>query len=330
MAEINELLDIDPTRVDMIAGPARPAVPSARRFLFFKSNQTEGRTMEKEVVRDLDSVLADLEKASSEDKAKINSELIGLVKDVKASVADIDDPMKAEVAKAVADKIEAVLKSDDGASTKDELASLITDLNSVIKNLQKSEKEEEEIVEEGDEEVEDVLAKSDISDTAREDIERLMKQEAERIEKAAQAEKDELREQLKKAETERSEQRARIEKMEHDARKTAWIAKADTDFASLPAKSDELADLIMKAEDADKDTSQKLVDLLKASAEIIKKGDFYKEIGTSEDFETSPEGKVEALAKSYLEQGLVKTLVAGKAKAWKEHPEYRQEMREGE
>ena len=284
--------------------------------------------MEKKVVRDLDTVLADLEKATGEDKVKINSELIGLVKDVKASVADIDDPMKAEVAKAVADKIEAVLKSDDGASTKDELASLITDLNSVIKNLQKSE-EENVIVKEVDE-VEGALAKSDISETERKNIERLMKEEAERIEKAAQAEKDELRAQLKKAETERTEQRARIEKMEHDARRIAWIAKADADFSTLPAKSDELADLIMKAEDADSETSQKLVDLLKASAEIIKKGDFYKEIGTSEDFETSPEGKVEALAKSYLEQGVVKTLVAGKAKAWKEHPEYRREMQGGE
>ena len=286
--------------------------------------------MKKEVVRDLDTVLADLEKASGKDEVKINSELIGLVKDVKASVADIDDPMKAEVAKAVADKIEAVLKSDDGASTKDELASLITDLNSVIKNLQKGEVEEKVVKKAGGDEVEDVLAKSDISEPERKNIERLMKEEAERIEKAAQAEKDELRDQLKKAETDRTEQRARIEKMEHDARRIAWIAKADADFAPLPAKSDELADLIMKAEDADSETPQKLVALLKASAEIIKKGDFYKEIGTSEDFETSPEGKVEALAKSYLEQGVVKTLIEGKAKAWKEHPEYRREMQEGE
>ena len=327
MAEINELLDIDPTRVDMIAGPARPAVPSARRFLFFKSNQTEERTMEKEVVRDLDSVLADLQKASGEDKAKINSELIGLVKDVKASVADIDDPMKAEVAKAVADKIEAVLKSDDGASAKDELASLINDLNSVIKNLQKADEKTED---KEDEDVNEALAKSDIPEEMRNDVARLMKEEAERIAKAAQLEKDALKEQLEKADKERTEQRARIEKMEREARRATWIAKADVDFAPLPAKSDEIVDLIMKAEDADNGTAQKLVDLLKASAEIIKKGDFYKEIGTSEDFETSPEGKVEALAKSYLEQGVVDTLIEGKAKAWKEHPEYRREAREGE
>ena len=327
MAEINELLDIDPTRVDIIAGPARPAVPSARRFLFFKSNQMEGRTMEKEVVRDLDNVLADLQKATtSEDKEKINSELIGLVKDVQASVADIDDPMKAEVAKAVADKIEAVLKSDDGASAKDELASLITDLNSVIQNLQKNEDEEKE----GDDNVEAMLAKSDIPETAREDVVRLVKEEAERVKKAAEIEQEALREQLKKADEERAEQRKRIEKMEHEARKATWIAKAEVDFAPLPAKSDELADLIMKAEDADSENAQKLVDLLKASAEIIKQGNFYSEIGTSEDFETSPLGKVEALAKSYVEQGLADTMIAAKARVWKEHPEYRRELREGE
>ena len=134
----------------------------------------------------------------------------------------------------------------------------------------------------------------------------------------------------KKAEKERLEQRKRIEKMERESRRTAWITKAEVDFAPLPAKSDEIVDLIMKAEDSDSDMANQLVDLLKASAEIIKQSSFYDEKGTSEDFESSPEGKIEALAKSYLEQGLVKSLVAGKAKAWKEHPEYRREMREGE
>jgi len=92
-------------------------------------------------------------------------------------------------------------------------------------------------------------------------LNQFMKAEADRIVKESQAEKDALREQLAKAEAERVEQRERIEKMERVARKTEWIAKAKADLDALPAKSDEIADLIMKAEDNDKEMADKMVTL---------------------------------------------------------------------
>ena len=312
MAVINELSDIDPTRVDLVR---YPAVKSAK-YLLFKSNKTEERNMETEVVRDLDAILEDLQKATEGDSEKIKKELAGLVADVKTSVEDAT-PMAAEIAKAVAKKIETVIKSDGDALEKDELATLVTDLHLIMDKVEKAKD-----VEGVQEEVIDVIEKTEVSEDERATIERLMKAETERIEKAAQVEKDALLEQLEKADKERTEQRERIEKMEHNARRVEWVAKASADFSALPAKSDELAELIMKAEDADKETAEKLVALLKASAGIIEKGDFYKEIGTSEEPEDSPGGKVAALAKSYLEDGVVDTIEKGRAKAWKEHPEY--------
>jgi ElaB/YqjD/DUF883 family membrane-anchored ribosome-binding protein len=308
MVDINELSDIDPTRVDLVR---YPAVRSAK-YLLFKSEKTEEENMESKVVKNLDAVLESLQKATKEDSDKIKKELTGLVSDVKKSVEDAK-PMAAEVAKAVAEKIAAVVKSNDDGSYKDELTALVTDLHAIMDKVQKTKEDAENVTANID--------KSGLSDDERAKLNQFMKAEADRIVKESQAEKDALREQLAKAEAERVEQRERIEKMERAARKTEWIAKAKADLDALPAKSDEIADLIMKAEDNDKEMADKMVTLLKASAEIIKKSTFYSEIGTSEEDESSPEGKISALAKSYLEQGVVKTIEQGRAKAWKEHPE---------
>ena len=94
---------------------------------------------------------------------------------------------------------------------------------------------------------------------------------------------DDVRKALDAADADRAEATAlkeRVAKMERDSNRSALIAKAATDYPSLPAKADEVADLFLEAaEKMAPETVAKLESLLKAANAQIDSSALFREVG---------------------------------------------------
>jgi len=313
---LNRLDNIDVEKVSLVGKPA-----IRRRFLLFK-NANEVGDMQDQYLKDLDDILLRLEKSDGDEKDKILKELGDLVTDIKDAVADDTTQIEEAVVKAVVDKMEAVTKADE--ISVEDLSDLTAVLGDVLKKIKETTAVEENEVEQN------VIENAGLTEDVRDKVLEIVKSESARITKAAEEEKGRLLVKLQKAEDEQAAQRERIEKMENDARRREWIIKTEKEFGHIPGKPDDLAEMLMKFESADKEEAAKLVELLKSIDGQIEQSKYFDEIGTSARIEGSPEAKIEALAKEKVEKSGGKLdMIQAKAQAWKENPELRSEMRDG-
>ena len=198
--ELTELLDVDPTRIDLVE---HPSVPKARKWLLFKSKERKEESMATTFVEDLTGVTEKIKTALS-GKDEVKKEAETLLADIKAAVEDESVEFAEE------DVAEALKALDAAMETETVTKEDVTAYHAQVKDLlaKASIKKEEE--EEEEDPTKTALKKADLTDEQRAEIENILKAEAERVQ---QIEKQrEAR--ITKAEAEATAAREEIQKMQ--------------------------------------------------------------------------------------------------------------------
>ena len=215
-----------------------------------------------------------LAKSSDDEKDALKKEASELL--LKMQEIEKTESMETDIAPLI-----EKLEGDDSIS-KSELSDVVKGLHEILDAKDESESDEDE-------------GEADEPET---ELSRLQKEEAERIMKAAEEKERVAEERIVKAEKAADEAKELVIKMQGEKRQRDWVEKAGKDFSHLGVKVDELAELLMKFEDAtDEESLEKLTSILKANDHVIKEGQFYEELGSEIEDDDSDRGRLEKKAK---------------------------------
>lgn len=239
-----------------------------------KLNKQEEQIMADTFADKLKGFLTGLAKSGEDEKDALKKEANDLL--LKMQEVEKTESMEKEISPMI-----EKLEGDDSIS-KSELSDIVKGLHEI---LDTQEEEEEEAAE----------VETDENET---ELSRLQKEEAERIMKAAEEKERVAEERIVKAEKAADEAKELVVKMQVEKRQRDWVEKASKEFGHLGVKADELAELLMKFEDAtDEEALEKLTSILKANDNVIKDSKFYEELGSEIEDDDSDRGRLEKKAK---------------------------------
>ena len=266
-------------------------------------------------IEDLSALTAKFEKGEGkQDELKKEGQVI--LKDLKDTIENDATEFNEEDLKGALAKLDTAMETE--SVTKEDVTAYHAQVKDLLSKafLKKEEEEEEK------DPAKAALAKADLTDEQRAEIETILKAEAERVEKAEK----ERETRIEKAEKEATAAREEIRKMQIEAEHRTWVEKAAKQWAHLALDAGEMGQLFMDLRDIQQVTKDKLMALLDSCEEQVKKSKFFEEIGSSIPSEGSPEGKVDALAKELITKSTGKlSMVEAQAEIWKAHPELMKE-----
>ena len=328
--ELTELFSVDPQRLDLTG---RPSVVSARKWLLLKEQGKKGKKegdFMPSYTEDLDVVLKKIKDGSG--REKLVKELTTTVETLKKAIDDPKTQVEEKDVEAVVGKLETLAEEENSIDS-DELKGFIGEIESAIgesvadpieltddekvmvkdaltKLLPAKEKLLSSTIEDLSTLVDyteageglpqptaQAIEKSEIPDELKSRLYAMLEKET-LAKKEAELEKEKLfKSQIEKAQKEAEEAKELIEKMQTDENKREWVEKASV-FKHIPLKSEELAGLLMNAS---KEDAEKLTNTFASVEEMLSKGKFFSEIGTTTPAtEGSVEAKVDTLAKELV------------------------------
>ncbi len=126
---------------------------------------------------------------------------------------------------------------------------------------------------------------------------KLKKEDVETLPEPIQKAIDDMQKSLEGQKEENEKLRKELTDEKAIRRRNEYIVKAEKEYGDVPGTAEEIADMMIKAEDADAELLEAIEKKFGECGELIKESALLKEIGSDSFGETTAHGKIESLAK---------------------------------